>query len=159
VYGVCDLAVSAQHALNTSVAPITQKRSIALSTIWSWLFDGGNMIPTIEEELFMLGRLIWILLFTLLILAYVAVALRLWVRFRITKSPGWDDATMVLTLVSIFEYLRRALLTRLDPVYHLFCRHHGHHASSQQGNTIQSPKHSRHADRTFSHATTQHIPC
>ena len=58
-----------------------------------------------KEELFTLGRVIWILLITLLTLSYVTVALRLWVRFRITKSPGWDDAAMVVTLVSIFCHL------------------------------------------------------
>jgi hypothetical protein len=116
------------------------------------------MISTKKEELFMLGRIIWILLFTLLILAYLAVALRLWVRFRITKSPGWDDATMVLTLVSIFWHSVRALLMRLDAVYHLFCCHHDHHASSQQGNAIRSQEYSRHADRTFSYTTIRHVP-
>jgi hypothetical protein len=47
----------------------------------------------------MLGRIIWILVLTLLTLAYLTVGLRLWVRFRITKSAGWDDAAMVATLV------------------------------------------------------------
>jgi hypothetical protein len=52
------------------------------------------------QELFLLGRIIWILVLTLLTFAYVTVGLRLWVRFRITKGPGWDDAAMVATLVS-----------------------------------------------------------
>jgi hypothetical protein len=57
------------------------------------------MLSPNHEELFMLGRIIWILVLTLLTLAYLTVGLRLWVRFRITKSAGWDDAAMVATLV------------------------------------------------------------
>jgi hypothetical protein len=53
------------------------------------------------HELFVLGRIIWVLVLTLLTLSYITVGLRLWVRFRITKSPGWDDAAMVATLVSV----------------------------------------------------------
>jgi hypothetical protein len=52
------------------------------------------------EELFLLGRVIWILVLTLLTLSYITVGLRLWVRYRLTKSAGWDDAAMVATLVS-----------------------------------------------------------
>jgi hypothetical protein len=52
------------------------------------------------EELFALGKIVFILSITLVIWAWLAVGLRLWVRFRITKSPGWDDAAMVATLVS-----------------------------------------------------------
>ncbi|KAF2726962.1 hypothetical protein EJ04DRAFT_452312 [Polyplosphaeria fusca] len=39
------------------------------------------------------------LVVVLLVLCWSTVALRLWVRLRITKSAGWDDAFMVLTLV------------------------------------------------------------
>jgi hypothetical protein len=53
-----------------------------------------------SSDLFTLGRILNVLAFTLLILSYVTVGLRLWVRFRITKSPGWDDAAIVATLVS-----------------------------------------------------------
>jgi hypothetical protein len=52
------------------------------------------------EELISLGKIVFILSITLVIWAWLAVGLRLWVRFRITKSPGWDDAAMVATLVS-----------------------------------------------------------
>jgi hypothetical protein len=52
------------------------------------------------QELHFLGSIIWVSVLTLLTLAYLSVGLRLWVRFRITKSPGWDDAAMVATLVS-----------------------------------------------------------
>jgi hypothetical protein len=51
------------------------------------------------QELLMLGRIIWALVLTLLILSYLTVGLRLWVRCRITKSASWDDAAMVATLV------------------------------------------------------------
>jgi hypothetical protein len=57
------------------------------------------MVNTNFHELLMLGRIIWILVLTLLTLAYLTVGLRLWVRYRITKSAGWDDAMMVATLV------------------------------------------------------------
>ncbi|KAH7128398.1 hypothetical protein B0J11DRAFT_578614 [Dendryphion nanum] len=45
------------------------------------------------------SRLTFGLIITLLILGWTTVVLRLWVRLRITKNPGWDDATMLLTLV------------------------------------------------------------
>ncbi|CAE7030700.1 hypothetical protein CFE70_004259 [Pyrenophora teres f. teres 0-1] len=55
-------------------------------------------------ELVLLGRVIFSLIITLLILSYTAVGLRLWVRYRITRSPGWDDAAMVATLVLFSAY-------------------------------------------------------
>ena len=78
-----------------------RQQTITLSAVRGGLFDCENMAMH-NAELFMLGRIIWILLLTLLTAGYVAVALRLWVRYRITKNPGWDDAAMVLTLVSLF---------------------------------------------------------
>ncbi|KAF2469882.1 uncharacterized protein BDR25DRAFT_189384, partial [Lindgomyces ingoldianus] len=39
------------------------------------------------------------LIITLLISSWSTVFLRLWGRIRITKSPGWDDTLMVLTLM------------------------------------------------------------
>ncbi|PVH91831.1 hypothetical protein DM02DRAFT_702733 [Periconia macrospinosa] len=50
-------------------------------------------------ELIMLGQILWVSIIVLLVMAYVTVGLRLFVRYRITKSPGWDDAAMVLTLM------------------------------------------------------------
>jgi hypothetical protein len=61
------------------------------------------------EELFALGKIIYILSITLIVGAWLAVGLRLWVRVRITKSPGWDDAAMVATLVS-----RETLIIKSD---------------------------------------------
>lgn len=52
------------------------------------------------QELFLLGRIIWILIITLLSLSYLTVCLRLWVRRMITRNLGWDDVAMVVTLVS-----------------------------------------------------------
>lgn len=52
------------------------------------------------QELFALGKVVFVLSITLVVWAWLAVGLRLWVRFRITKSPGWDDAAIVATLVS-----------------------------------------------------------
>ncbi|KAF2034004.1 hypothetical protein EK21DRAFT_97795 [Setomelanomma holmii] len=57
------------------------------------------MANTNFHELFLLGRILWVLVLTLLVLSYVTVFLRLWVRYRITKSPGWDDLVMGLTLL------------------------------------------------------------
>lgn len=88
------------------------------------------MANTNKEELYALGHIIWILLLTLLTFGYVTVGLRLWVRFRITKSPGWDDATMVLTLVSVFLHTGRALLTTPDAVHCVLCGHHEHRRTS-----------------------------
>lgn len=51
------------------------------------------------QELVLLGSITFYLIITLLILSYVTVGLRLWVRYRITRSPGWDDAAMAATLM------------------------------------------------------------
>ncbi|KAF1927218.1 uncharacterized protein M421DRAFT_65929 [Didymella exigua CBS 183.55] len=56
------------------------------------------------EDLIALGKAVFVLSITLVILAWLAVGLRLWVRFRITKSPGWDDAAMVATLLLFTTY-------------------------------------------------------
>jgi hypothetical protein len=58
------------------------------------------MVSANLEELYMLGKIIWFSVIILLTLSYVTVGLRLWVRYRITKSAGMDDAAMVITLVS-----------------------------------------------------------
>jgi hypothetical protein len=50
------------------------------------------------------GQATTIAIITLLVFGWTTVALRLWVRLRITKSPGWDDATMVLTLFLFTSY-------------------------------------------------------
>lgn len=62
------------------------------------------------EELILLGRILWVLSFMLLTLSYVTVGLRLWVRWRITKSAGWDDFSMVATLVSSILPTEKAIL-------------------------------------------------
>lgn len=59
------------------------------------------MAATNLQELLLLGTITFYLIIALLILSYITVGLRLWVRYRITKTPGWDDAAMVATLVSI----------------------------------------------------------
>lgn len=51
------------------------------------------------QELVLLGSITFYLIITLLVLSYVTVGLRLWVRYRITRSPGWDDAAMAATLM------------------------------------------------------------
>ncbi|KAF3039420.1 hypothetical protein E8E12_009173 [Didymella heteroderae] len=56
------------------------------------------------QELFALGKIVFILSITLVVWAWLAVGLRLWVGFRITKSPGWDDAAMVATLLLFTTY-------------------------------------------------------
>ncbi|KAF2442682.1 hypothetical protein P171DRAFT_415786 [Karstenula rhodostoma CBS 690.94] len=50
------------------------------------------------DEIIELGELTLALVVVLLFLAWTTVALRMWVRLSITKSPGWDDATMLMTL-------------------------------------------------------------
>jgi hypothetical protein len=50
------------------------------------------------------GQATIIAIITLLVFGWSTVALRLWVRLRITKSPGWDDAIMVLTLFLFTSY-------------------------------------------------------
>jgi uncharacterized membrane protein len=49
-------------------------------------------------EIIELGTITFFLVIVLLLLAWISVALRLWVRLGITKSPGWDDAMMVMAL-------------------------------------------------------------
>jgi uncharacterized protein (DUF983 family) len=39
-----------------------------------------------------------------LIMAHISVALRLWTRARIRKSVGWDDYTIIASLVSAIRY-------------------------------------------------------
>jgi hypothetical protein len=56
-----------------------------------------------EQKLIFLGQFIRILVFTLLTLSYLTVGLRIWVRYRITRNPGWDDAAMIATLVSHYQ--------------------------------------------------------
>ncbi|OAG18625.1 integral membrane protein [Alternaria alternata] len=51
------------------------------------------------QELVLLGSITFYLIITLLILSYITVGLRFWVRYRITRSPGWDDAAMAATLM------------------------------------------------------------
>jgi uncharacterized membrane protein len=51
------------------------------------------------QELVLLGHITFYGIITLIILSYVTVGLRLWVRYRITRSPGWDDAAMVASLI------------------------------------------------------------
>ncbi|KAH7389802.1 hypothetical protein BKA66DRAFT_414475 [Pyrenochaeta sp. MPI-SDFR-AT-0127] len=57
------------------------------------------MATSTVQELVLLGTITFYLIIALLILSYITVGLRLWVRYRITKTPGWDDAAMVATLL------------------------------------------------------------
>lgn len=36
--------------------------------------------------------------YTYKVITWIAVALRLWVRFRVMREPGWDDALVILAL-------------------------------------------------------------
>ncbi|KAF9695655.1 hypothetical protein EKO04_006476 [Ascochyta lentis] len=56
------------------------------------------------QELITLGKIVFVMSITLVVWAWVAVGLRLWVRYRITKSQGWDDAAMVATLLLFTTY-------------------------------------------------------
>lgn len=56
------------------------------------------------EELALLGTITVHLIITLLILTYLSVGLRIWARYRVTKSPGWDDAAMIATLMLFTVY-------------------------------------------------------
>ncbi|KAF9734910.1 hypothetical protein PMIN02_006839 [Paraphaeosphaeria minitans] len=53
---------------------------------------------TDPTEIYELGVLTLSVVIALLFLAWTTVALRMWVRLGITKSPGWDDATMLMAL-------------------------------------------------------------
>jgi hypothetical protein len=94
--GCLKLLIKALSFLTTS--PIT-----CIVIVRGWTLISDNMFSSNHEELFMLGRIMWTLVLTLLTLAYLTVGLRLWVRFRITKSAGWDDAAMVATLVGLSQ--------------------------------------------------------
>ncbi|KAF2491942.1 hypothetical protein BU16DRAFT_564423 [Lophium mytilinum] len=58
----------------------------------------------------LLGRVETILTIVLLILAWLTVSLRFWVRGRMTKSLGWDDGFMLLSLVLFTCYSTFILL-------------------------------------------------
>ena len=62
------------------------------------------MVNAKFEELALLGLITYRLIIALLVLGYVSVALRLWARYRVTKSPGWDDVAMVATLLLFTTY-------------------------------------------------------
>jgi hypothetical protein len=79
---------------------------VAVSGYHRWLSTMEAMDGAMLQELEFLGTIIFYLIVTLLSLSYVTVVLRLWVRCRITKSAGWDDAAMVATLVSVYVALR-----------------------------------------------------
>ncbi|KAH7406883.1 hypothetical protein DE146DRAFT_676194 [Phaeosphaeria sp. MPI-PUGE-AT-0046c] len=64
-------------------------------------------------ELILLGRILWFMSLTLLTLSYITVGLRLWVRCRITKSAGWDDFSMVATLILFTCYCAFILIVTL----------------------------------------------
>jgi hypothetical protein len=55
--------------------------------------------PSQLSEVLQLGRAVYVLAITLLVFSWTTVALRLWVRLRITKAPGWDDVTIIIALV------------------------------------------------------------
>jgi hypothetical protein len=59
--------------------------------------------PAEVKEMIYLGTILAAVLFGSLILSYVTVALRLWVRCRITRSASWDDGAIVATLVSLID--------------------------------------------------------
>lgn len=90
------------------------------------------MESTTLRELFLLGRVLWILVLTLLVLAYVTVFLRLWVRYRITKSAGHDDLAMVATLVhsaTLPSFGMWNQLISIDTLHMLLRFHHCYHAA------------------------------
>ncbi|CAI6336321.1 unnamed protein product [Periconia digitata] len=62
------------------------------------------------NELGSLGDLTFIVAVALLALSWITVSLRVWVRFGITKSPGWDDAAMVFTLCLFTCYVTFILI-------------------------------------------------
>ena len=39
------------------------------------------------------------------IASWVCVSMRLWVRFKVVRAPGWDDFFVVLYLVSVIILL------------------------------------------------------
>jgi hypothetical protein len=45
------------------------------------------------------GAYIVPIVIVLLVLGYIVVGLRLWARFRISKSPGIDDALIIFNMV------------------------------------------------------------
>ena len=76
--------------------------------IEDWLMLNVSHIPVIPHEFVMAhppssitiySRATFFTIITLLVLGWISVLLRMWVRIRITKSAGWDDVIMVLTLV------------------------------------------------------------
>lgn len=75
------------------------------------------------EELMTLGKVVFALSITLVVWAWLAVGLRLWVRLRITKSQGWDDVAMIATLVSCKLQLVEHKLTEAVAIYYILRLH------------------------------------
>lgn len=61
------------------------------------------------------------LVVALLVIGWLTVLLRLWVRLRITRNPGWDDATMVLTLVSSTLSLKVLNANTMKCLFSCYC--------------------------------------
>src|SRR5262245_20756971 len=74
--------------------PLTPRRECVC--VKSLRVDKPKMVH--PSDLLDLGKAVFSLVVVLLLLSWATVALRIWVRLGITKSPGWDDATMVFTL-------------------------------------------------------------
>ncbi|KAF1980290.1 hypothetical protein BU23DRAFT_625473 [Bimuria novae-zelandiae CBS 107.79] len=72
-------------------------------------------------EIVELGKLTFSLVIVLLFFTWTAVALRIWVRLGITKSPGWDDATMIMALCLFTCYCAFILvITRSSAAHNQF---------------------------------------
>ncbi|KAK8169894.1 hypothetical protein IWX90DRAFT_192216 [Phyllosticta citrichinensis] len=60
-----------------------------------WLTPPDYPIPVTHQPATIRGTSIF-----LLVVAWIAVLLRLWCRFKVVRSPGWDDLIVSLALVS-----------------------------------------------------------
>ncbi|KAF1954706.1 hypothetical protein CC80DRAFT_536536 [Byssothecium circinans] len=65
-----------------------------------------------------LGEVFFALIIFLFIFSWITVGLRMWVRLAITKSPGWDDATMVVTLLLFTCYCAFILVVTVGALKH-----------------------------------------
>lgn len=93
------------------------------------------------SEIIELGRAVYALIITLLVLSWIAVALRLWVRLRLTKAPGWDDATILFTLVRFkFRYYLPLAYSKPDPLHVLLRNHTCNHSRERTKSEVLSSK-------------------
>lgn len=107
------------------------------------------MVYAHRQELVQLDRVVFSVVITLVILSCIAVSIRLWVRVKITKSPGWDDAVMIATLVCYTLLMDELKLTDAGTIQCLLLHHPRDDFPGRARKTVQRTKPSYKYHRMF----------